>query len=234
MFYDSQPLPGRVWAGLFRATIVSMIETIIIVLIIVFVSMVLHEIVHGAVALALGDDTAKSDGRLTLNPIKHIDPIMTLLVPLLLAVSGGPIFGGAKPVPINPYQLKWKEWGMALVAIAGPATNFVIAFIFVACLAIISPEYGGFWDGFLKMGFMVNMGFCIFNLIPIPPLDGSRVIYAIAPDGVRKFMASIERFGIIIVFAIIILFGSLFSQLIWGGMQGVYDMYSGMFHLTPL
>jgi len=214
--------------------IICMIETLLTVIVIILFSMILHEIAHGLTALALGDDTAKSDGRLTLNPIRHIDPFMTLIVPLLLAVSGGPIFGGAKPVPINPYQLKWREWGMALVAIAGPATNFIIAFLFVVCLAIFSPESESFWYGFLRLGFMINMGFCIFNLIPIPPLDGSRVIYALAPDGVRKFMASIERYGIIIVFIAIFLFSSIFGQLMVGGIQGMYDFYSSIFDLGPL
>lgn len=210
------------------------IEYLLIVLAITLFSMVLHELAHGLVALWLGDDTAKTDGRLTLNPIKHIDPIMSLLVPLLLAISGGPIFGGAKPVPINPNRLKWGEWGMALTALAGPFTNFVLAFIFVILLAIFSPGQNTFLDSFLKLGFIVNMGFCIFNLIPIPPLDGSRVLYALAPDGIREFMGMMERFGIIIVFAMVILLGGLFSQLIIGGIYGLYDVYSSLFSLTPL
>ncbi|GHU08220.1 hypothetical protein FACS189431_4090 [Alphaproteobacteria bacterium] len=196
--------------------------------------MILHEIMHGLVALWLGDDTAKTDGRLTLNPIRHIDPIMTLAVPLLLAISGGPIFGGAKPVPINPYNLKWREWGMALVAIAGPLTNFVLAFLFVAALALVRPDYGSLIDYALKTGFMVNIGFCIFNLIPIPPLDGSRVLYAIAPDGIRRMMAEIERYGIFIVFGAIILLGGLFGRLMVGSIEGLYDFYSSILYLTKL
>ena len=210
------------------------IEALIIVVIIIFISMVLHEIAHGLVALWLGDDTAKTDGRLTLNPLKHIDPIMSLLVPLMLAISGGPIFGGAKPVPINPYQLKWQEWGMALVALAGPLTNFILAFIFILCLAIFTPEYGSLLDAFFKMGFTINMGFCIFNLIPIPPLDGSRILYAVAPDFARKAMSAMEQYGIIVVFAVIILLGSFLGQLMFGGIQGLYDFYSSIFHLTRL
>jgi Zn-dependent protease len=210
------------------------IEYLLIVLVIILFSMILHEIAHGLMALKLGDDTAKTDGRLTLNPIKHIDPILSLVVPLLMAIAGGPIFGGAKPVPINPYRLKWKEWGMALTAVAGPLTNFILAFIFVICLVIFHPGSDTFLDIFLKLGFKINMGFCIFNLIPIPPLDGSRILYALAPDSVRNVMGAMEKYGLIIVFAVIILFGSLFSQLLVGGIYGLYDVYSSIFQLTPL
>ena len=102
---------------------------IIIVLIIVVGSVILHELAHGVVAYWLGDRTAKDAGRLTLNPIKHIDPFMSILVPVVLYMLRAPVFGGAKPVPINSHNLKWKEWGMAIVAVAGPLTNFLIAFI---------------------------------------------------------------------------------------------------------
>ena len=102
---------------------------IIIVLAIILASVILHELAHGAVAYYLGDHTARDAGRLTLNPLKHIDPIMSILVPVVLYLLRAPVFGGAKPVPINSRNLKWHEWGLALVAIAGPLTNFLIAFI---------------------------------------------------------------------------------------------------------
>ena len=104
------------------------IETIIVLAVILF-SMVLHELAHGFVAYKLGDDTAKDDGRLTLNPLKHLDPWLSIAMPLLLLFSGGPVFGGAKPVPVDSSKLKWGAWGMALVSIAGPLTNFLIAFV---------------------------------------------------------------------------------------------------------
>ena len=102
---------------------------IVIVLVVILFSMTLHEAMHGFVAYWLGDDTAKAQGRLSFNPIKHIDPFMTIILPILLAVSGLPIFGGAKPVPFNPHNIRFGEWGAALVAIAGPLTNFIIAFV---------------------------------------------------------------------------------------------------------
>src|SRR4051812_24402323 len=102
---------------------------IIIVVIIILLSMTLHEAMHAFVGYWLGDDTAKRQGRLTLNPVKHIDPFLTLLLPLMLAIIGAPIFGGAKPVPFNPDRVRYDEWGAALVAIAGPFTNLLIAFV---------------------------------------------------------------------------------------------------------
>ena len=103
---------------------------IIIILVIVVFSVILHELSHGIVAYWLGDRTAKDAGRLTFNPIKHIDPYMSILVPVILYILKAPVFGGAKPVPVNYHNLKWREWGMALVALAGPFTNFLLAFIF--------------------------------------------------------------------------------------------------------
>ena len=105
------------------------ITYLIIVLVTILLSMTLHEAMHAFMGYFLGDDTAKAQGRLSLNPIKHIDPIMTIALPLFLAVMGGPIFGGAKPVPFNPHKVRYGEWGAALVAIAGPLTNLLIAFV---------------------------------------------------------------------------------------------------------
>ena len=102
---------------------------LIIVIVIILVSVILHELSHGVVAFLLGDRTAKEAGRLTLNPLKHIDPFMSILVPVILYLLNAPVFGGAKPVPINSHNLKWREWGLALVALAGPFTNFLLAFI---------------------------------------------------------------------------------------------------------
>ena len=107
----------------------NVILEVIIVLAVILLSMMLHELAHGFVAYKLGDDTAKEDGRLTLNPLKHLDPWLSVAMPLILLLSGGPVFGGAKPVPVNSSKLKWGPWGMALVAIAGPLTNFLIAFV---------------------------------------------------------------------------------------------------------
>ena len=107
----------------------SIILEILVVFGVILFSMTLHELAHGVVAYKLGDDTAKEEGRLSLNPIKHLDPVYSILLPLVMFLIGGPVFGGAKPVPINTNKIKGKEWGMAAVAIAGPLTNVVLAFI---------------------------------------------------------------------------------------------------------
>lgn len=206
-------------------------EHLLIVIIAILISVILHEVMHGLTAYWLGDDTAKINGRLSFNPIKHIDPIMSIAIPLLLAISGGPIFGGAKPVPINTYNLKGREWGMALVAIAGPLTNFILAFIFFAIFAIFYPYTNDLLGVFLLTGFRVNIGFCVFNLIPIPPLDGSRVLYAISPDGIRRFLASIEKYGIFFVFILVILFGGFLGAIMNGAMEWLVDLFTSLLSL---
>ncbi len=201
---------------------------IVIVLIIVVGSVILHELSHGLVAYWLGDHTAKDAGRLSFNPIKHIDPFMSILVPVILYILRAPVFGGAKPVPVDYRNLKWHEWGMALVAAAGPFTNFLIALI-----AFLIGHFSGLLYGsggtlpeffFTELVF-INLGFMIFNLIPIPPLDGSRILYAIAPDGFRNVLINIERYGFIIVYAMIFLFGEVFSHLMINSMQGILDLF---------
>lgn len=201
---------------------------VVIILVIVLVSVILHEIMHGVVAYWLGDKTAKYAGRLTLNPIKHIDPYMSIIVPVLLYIMHAPVFGGAKPVPVDSRNLKWREWGMALVAIAGPLTNLILAFIGFVIGHFTGLLYGsgGEIPMFIASEFViVNLGFTIFNLIPIPPLDGSRVLYAIAPDGARAFLASIEQYGFIIVYMLIILLGPVFSGIMSGGVNGLINFF---------
>jgi Zn-dependent protease len=180
---------------------------IIIVIVVILLSMTLHEAMHAFVGYWLGDDTAKAQGRLTLNPIKHIDPFMTIILPVTLAIVGAPIFGGAKPVPFNPLNIRWGEWGAALVALAGPLTNFVIAFITFGVWVIVGAPMTGIWFQIFHTAVLVNLGFFIFNLIPLPPLDGSRVVYALAPEFVRRGMEVMERYGIIFIFALILLAG---------------------------
>lgn len=208
---------------------------VLIVLGVIVGSMILHELAHGVVAYALGDDTAKMNGRLTLNPLKHLDPFMSIVLPILLYISGAPVFGGAKPVPIDTGNFKHRERDMALVGIAGPLTNFILAFIFFLIgywTGLFLIKDGGmyidpndFWSNLLASGVLVNLGFMVFNLIPIPPLDGSRVLYAIAPDGVRNIMLSMERYGIIIVYALIFIMGSAFSNLMINARSGILSFF---------
>ncbi len=203
------------------------VVNILIVLGIILGSVILHELMHGVVAYLLGDRTAKDAGRLTLNPIKHIDPYMSILVPVLLFVINAPVFGGAKPVPVNSRNLKGKEWGMALVALAGPFTNFLIALIsfLIGHFTGVIYNVSSSWFFFMQECILINLGFMIFNLIPIPPLDGSRVLYAIAPDGVRKIMAQMEMYGVFVVYFLILVFGNLFSGVMAAGVNGVLDFF---------
>ena len=201
---------------------------IVLVLVIVICSVILHELAHGVVAYWLGDRTAKDAGRLTLNPLKHIDPYMSILVPVVLYLLKAPVFGGAKPVPVNYRNLKWHEWGMALVALAGPFTNFLLALIFFLIGYFSGLLYGSSGEllEFIFSEFIyINLGFMLFNLIPIPPLDGSRVLYAISPDGFRRILASIERYGLIIVYLLIFLFGEVFSHIMVNGMNGILSFF---------
>ncbi|MBR6532165.1 site-2 protease family protein [Candidatus Saccharibacteria bacterium] len=191
----------------------------VITLVIILFSMVLHELSHGLVAYWLGDTTAKEDGRLTLNPLKHLDPFMSVLLPMMLYFMNAPVFGGAKPVPVNSRNLKGKEWGMALVALAGPLMNFILAFI-----GFLVFRFGGYSD--IAVQFVhINLGFMIFNLLPIPPLDGSRLLYAIAPDGVRRILEPMETYGIFLVYLLILVGGSLFSNIMVNGVNGVIDFF---------
>lgn len=200
------------------------IVSLLVVLGVILVSMILHELAHGVVAYWLGDDTAKQEGRLTLNPLKHLDPVLSFVMPMLLLAMGMPIFGGAKPVPINTRNLKHGVWGMALVGLAGPLTNIL--------LALVAFVIGYFTGGLVDMGLggyicwefiMVNLGFGVFNLLPIPPLDGSRVLYALAPDGVRRVMERMERWGIWIVMMLVVLAPSVVSTLMSGVMTGILN-----------
>jgi Zn-dependent protease len=187
---------------------------ILTVLGVIFVSMTLHEVMHGLVAYRLGDDTAHLMGRLTLNPLKHIDPFMTVMLPLLIIITNAmtgtntPVFGGAKPVPFNPARIAREEWGIALMAIAGPLTNVLLAFLSFAILVFIGDSTGVLGQIALT-SVWVNLGFFAFNILPIPPLDGSRVMYALAPDFVREAMDAIERYGIIFVFVVVMFANSL-------------------------
>ncbi|HET9412240.1 MAG TPA: site-2 protease family protein [Candidatus Saccharimonadales bacterium] len=186
------------------------ISTLAIVFGSILVSMTLHEAMHAFVSYWLGDDTAKHQGRLTLNPIAHIDLFTTILMPLLLVMAGAPPFGAAKPVPFNPYRIKWGEYGAALVGVAGPLTNLALAAFAGGIIRVFGIELPGMWLEILDIFTLVNLSFFVFNMIPFPPLDGSRLLYAFAPDSVRRVMEQIENMG----FAAIIFFFVIFYALL--------------------
>ena len=204
---------------------------ILIVIVVVLVAMTFHEAMHAFVGYWLGDDTAKLQGRLTLNPIKHLDPFLSILLPITLALIGAPIFGGAKPVPFNPRNVKWGEWGVALVAIAGPITNLLIAFMSFGVWVLIGlPSVGVVGKVFASL-VSVNLGFFVFNMIPIPPLDGSRVLYALAPEFVRRGMEAIEKFGTTVIFVLILLSGSVIGTFISSAIVVFINLFAGIFGL---
>lgn len=177
--------------------------SLIYLLVALVLSITLHEFMHAWVSNYLGDQTAKHQGRLTLNPGAHIDPFMTLILPVALILAHSPVvFGAARPVPFNPWAVRFGKWGAALVAVAGPLTNLALAIFFALWLRVFNlPSWA---VEFLVRIIEVNVAFFIFNLIPFPPLDGSRVLYAAAPLAVRQVMDRIERAGILVV--IIMLF----------------------------
>ncbi len=208
------------------------ISYIAIVLGVILFSMTLHEAMHGFMAYWLGDDTAKLEGRLTLNPVKHIDPFLTILLPLVLAISGAPVFGGAKPVPFNPNRVKYDEWGAALVALAGPLTNFIIAFLFFATYVLLGMPSSGLMKDILVIGIGVNLGFFVFNMLPVPPLDGSRVLYALAPDFFRKGMEVVEQYGLIVIFAIVMLASPLIGSYMSGAINVILRLFYTIFGIA--
>jgi Zn-dependent protease len=182
--------------------------------VIIIISVILHELAHGYAAKQLGDDTAEAQGRLTFNPFAHVDPFMTVLLPLLLAISGQPVFGAAKPVPISRHKLKWDEFGMAIVGFAGPFTNLVLA---VLGGAILRGNFstGSLWVTWWFYFIAINIGFFVFNILPIPPLDGSRVLYAFAPEFLQEFMDKLERYGIFVILILVVLGYSFISPIIY-------------------
>jgi len=190
----------------------------IFTLIVLLFSIILHEMAHGSMALFLGDDTAQKSGRLTINPIKHLDPIGSVLLPLFLFFIGGPIIGWAKPVPVNPYNFKDKKWGSLKVALAGPMANFAIAILFGLIMRFSNLNFS--FLNFLSIIVIYNLFLGLFNLVPIPPLDGSHVLFSILPKNTAKLKVFLIKnrllllllfisFGLDILFLLVVILYSL-------------------------
>jgi len=181
----------------------------IAVIVALILSIVIHEVAHGYAANYLGDPTARLAGRLSPNPLVHIDPLGSVIIPALLFFSSaGFIFGWAKPVPYNPYNLRNQKWGEAFVAAAGPGVNILLAIIF-GVLIQIAPALG-LSSAFMQLsGYIVfiNLLLAFFNMIPIPPLDGSKILMAVLPFGAsmkyKEFTMWVERYGIFVLFIFI-------------------------------
>lgn len=189
------------------------IYTLSIVIPILLFSITFHEAMHALTSYWLGDDTARHQGRISLNPLVHIDPFLTVVLPVLLLLAGAPPFGAAKPVEIDFRRVKWDEFGAAIIGAVGPLTNFVLA-AFAALILNIGAFSSGVFQDVLVYTIVINVGFGIFNLIPWPPLDGSRVLYAFAPRPLQEFMESIERMGIMGLVIFMILFYQFLSPVL--------------------
>lgn len=191
-------------------------ETIIFSLIVLLFSIVIHEVSHATMADYLGDPTAKYAGRLSLNPIKHLDPFGSIILPILLLIltrGQGPIFGWAKPVPINPYNFRDKKWGNLKVALAGPGSNLAIALCFGFLLRFLNLPLQFF--NLLSIIVILNLLLGIFNLIPIPPLDGSHILFSLLPAQTFKIQKFFFQYGIFILILFIFLIFPLIFPLIF-------------------
>jgi Zn-dependent protease len=185
-------------------------------IIILLVSIMAHEIAHGAAAYYFGDPTAKNQGRLTLNPLKHIDPFGSVILPLVMYFTGtGILFGWAKPVPYNPYNLRNRRLGEFCVAIAGVTTNLVIAISF-AILLRFAPTLGLTLSTVYLIGYiiMLNITLVVFNLIPVPPLDGSKLLYTLVPYRYEHNLQVLEKYGFYFLIIIIVFFGGVIGQIV--------------------
>jgi Zn-dependent protease len=202
-------------------------------IVILILSVVMHEVSHGLMAYWLGDPTAKYADRLTLNPLKHLDPLGSVLLPFLLVVANSPVmFGWAKPVPYNPYNLRNQKYGPALVGAAGPLSNLLLAVVAGVAIRILLglqvAENSGVYF-VLALVIFINLMLMVFNLMPIPPLDGSKLLYAILPISENTKMM-LDQYGIILVFLFIFLFSwvisavfllvlNIFSNTVMGGIN---------------
>lgn len=186
----------------------------------IVLAITLHEVAHGFVALHYGDDTAKRLGRVTLNPLRHVDPIGTIILPGLLLLTGAPVlFGYAKPVPVNFSALRNPRRDSIFVAGAGPAMNIILAYVsalFMHILVFFPSGIQPFFQEMLVLSLLINVTLAIFNMLPIPPLDGGRVAVGLLPDSIARPLARLEPYGFFIIFGLLLVPPLLgFNLLFW-------------------
>jgi Zn-dependent protease len=183
------------------------------------IAIVFHEVAHGWTALMLGDPTAKERNRLSLNPIRHVDPFGTLILPGLLALTGAPVFGWAKPVPVTKERLDNPRWGMMAVAAAGPGTNLVLATLGAIALGLVTRSLEGgagvpeFAVSALYVFILLNVFLALFNLLPIPPFDGSHIVEGLLPERAARTYERLRRFGFPLLFLLLLVVPWLFPEL---------------------
>lgn len=178
------------------------------------VAVIIHEVSHGWVALAFGDPTARIAGRLTLNPLRHVDSVGTVLLPVALLLLGAPfVFGWARPVPVNPAYFRRPRRGMLWVGLAGPAANFALAVVLALLLHGTGDLLGSLARDLIRTVILINLVLGVFNLLPIPPLDGSRILAGLVPLSWAKRVMALERWGILIV--VVLLWFGLLRRVLW-------------------
>jgi Zn-dependent protease len=204
----------------------DLIQTLFSIAVLIF-SVVAHEVSHGYMAQYLGDPTARLAGRLTMNPVKHLDPVGSFLAPFISSyLFSGMIIGWAKPVPYNPYNLRDQKWGDAKVALAGPLTNLVIALIFAMFLRFGAEIFTGAMMTILNMIVVINIILAVFNLVPIPPLDGSKILLSVLPFRYRYIGDYLERYALVLIL--------VFALFLWEYFFPIVRLIYALFVGAPL
>ncbi len=193
-------------------------------ILILIMSVVIHEVAHGYAALALGDQTAKYQGRLTLNPLKHLEPFGSVILPTLSYMMGGFVIGWAKPVPYNPYNLKPGRWSEAQVALAGPVANLFLASTFGLLLRVGGEYVTPAFVSVSAVIILINITLAVFNLVPIPPLDGSKLLFAFFPEKFSQIRVFFEQYG----FVLLIIFIFFLWQLLLPIISFLFGLVSGL------